>query len=49
MSIILYKARQAANAELGCTLRNKQIRGLWFHNDAERVKVETMLEQTMDA
>ncbi|CAK9049456.1 unnamed protein product [Durusdinium trenchii] len=27
---------------------NKQIRGLWFHNDAERVKVETMLEQTME-
>lgn len=26
----------------------QQIRGLWFHNDAERVKIETMLEQTME-
>lgn len=28
-------------------LRKQHIRGLWFHNDAERVKIETMLEQTM--
>ncbi|CAJ1357043.1 unnamed protein product [Effrenium voratum] len=27
---------------------NKQIRGLWFHNDTERVKIETVLEQTME-
>ncbi|CAE6924790.1 unnamed protein product [Symbiodinium natans] len=27
---------------------SKQIRGLWFHNDAERVKIENMLEQTME-
>lgn len=26
----------------------QHIRGLWFHNDAERVKIETMLEQTME-
>ena len=28
-------------------LRKQHIRGLWFHDDAERVKIETMLEQTM--
>ncbi|CAE7796785.1 unnamed protein product [Symbiodinium sp. CCMP2456] len=27
---------------------SKQIRGLWFHNDAERIKIENMLEQTME-
>ena len=30
------------------SVRSKQIRGLWFHNDAERIKIENMLEQTME-
>ena len=42
------QGRALAHSSLMVSVRSKQIRGLWFHNDAERVKIENMLEQTME-